>query len=157
MKELVSYLFSCRITVLSCLQHKRCFLYLFVVRWLFCLPETQRKSSITSFLDGKLFRISIDTKAIRPSIVLFPLTCNCLFPSRASNEDSSLLECDIVCYCGQIPTFRRNNKHFSGMKGGDSRMYYSIYTILSPLWSSGQISWLKIQKYRFDSRRYHIF
>jgi hypothetical protein len=26
-----------------------------------------------------------------------------------------------------------------------------------PLWSSGQSSWLQIQRSRFDSRRYHIF
>jgi hypothetical protein len=28
---------------------------------------------------------------------------------------------------------------------------------LPPLWSSGQTSWLQIQRSRFDSRRYQIF
>jgi hypothetical protein len=36
--------------------------------------------------------------------------------------------------------------------------YYSyIFTLRPPLWSSGQSSWLQIQRSGFDSWRYHIF
>jgi hypothetical protein len=32
-----------------------------------------------------------------------------------------------------------------------------MYTLWQPLWSSGQSSWLQIQRSEFDSRRYQIF
>jgi hypothetical protein len=32
-----------------------------------------------------------------------------------------------------------------------------VYAAPPPLWSSGQSSWLQIQRSRFDSRRYQIF
>jgi hypothetical protein len=35
--------------------------------------------------------------------------------------------------------------------------YINKYTCWPPLWSSGQSSWLKIQRSGFDSRRYQIF
>jgi hypothetical protein len=33
----------------------------------------------------------------------------------------------------------------------------SVCTFGPPLWSSGQSSWLQIQRSELDSRRYHIF
>jgi hypothetical protein len=34
---------------------------------------------------------------------------------------------------------------------------YSFYIHQPPLWSSGQSSWLQIQRFGFDSRHYQIF
>jgi hypothetical protein len=43
------------------------------------------------------------------------------------------------------------------VKGGFCDLIIKVGLEFPPLWSSGQSSWLQIQRSEFDSRRYHVF
>jgi hypothetical protein len=45
----------------------------------------------------------------------------------------------------------------SGLESIDKIFYCRVIIMGPPLWSSGQSSWLQIQRSEFDSRRYQIF
>jgi hypothetical protein len=46
---------------------------------------------------------------------------------------------------------------FICIQNSSARCYYYYYYYLPPLWSSGQSSWLQIQRSGFDFKHYQIF
>jgi hypothetical protein len=55
-----------------------------------------------------------------------------------------------------ISNYKTSQHH--NPKNGDKNCFEDLYLMkCSPLWSSGLSSWLQIQSFGFDSRRYQIF